>query len=54
MSTSKTKYTGACPFTWPSCFSYTSVALTAEWEAATYRSNGVPDEGGDRVVKSIR
>jgi hypothetical protein len=41
-------------FTWPSCFSCTSAALTATWEAATYRSNGAPDEGGVRVVKSIK
>jgi hypothetical protein len=48
------KYTDACLFTWPSYFSCTSAALTAEWEAATYRSNEVPVEGGVRVVKSIR
>jgi hypothetical protein len=48
------KYTGACFFIWPSCFSYTSAALTTAWEAATYRSNGVPDEGGVRVVRSIK
>jgi hypothetical protein len=40
------KYTGACFFTWPSCFSCTSATLTTAWEAATYRSNGVPYEGG--------
>ena len=54
LSTSETKYIGACLFIWPSCFSCTSAALTAAWEAATYRSNGVPDEGGVRVVKSIK
>jgi hypothetical protein len=48
------KYSGACLFTWPSCFSCTSATLTAECEAATCRSNGVPHEGGVRDVKSIK
>jgi hypothetical protein len=39
--------------TWPSSFSYTSAALTAECEAATYKSNGAPGKGGVNVVKSI-
>jgi hypothetical protein len=30
LRTSETKYTGACLLTWPSCFSCTSAALTAE------------------------
>jgi hypothetical protein len=51
LSTSETKYTSACLFTWSSCLSCTSVA---PGEAATYRSSGVPDESGVRVVKSIR
>jgi hypothetical protein len=48
------KYTGACFLTWPSSFSYTSAALTAECEAATYNSNGAPGAGGVNVVKSIK
>jgi hypothetical protein len=48
------KYTGACFFIWPSCFSCTSAALNAAWEATTYRSNGVLDDGGVRVVNSIK
>jgi hypothetical protein len=48
------KYTGTCFFAWPSCFSCTSAALTAVWEVATYNSNGVSDEGGVKVVNSIK
>jgi hypothetical protein len=48
------KYTGACFLTWPSSFSCTSAALTVECEAATYKSNGAPGEGGVNVVKSIK
>jgi hypothetical protein len=29
-------------------------ALTAAWEVAIYSSNGVPDEGGVKVVNSIK
>jgi hypothetical protein len=54
LSTSETKYTGACFFIWPYCFSSTSAALTTAWEATTYISSGVPYEGGVRVVKSIK
>jgi hypothetical protein len=54
LSTSEMKYTGTCFLARPSCFSCTSAALTVVWEAATYRSKGVPDEGGVKVVSSIR
>jgi hypothetical protein len=48
------KYTGACFLIWPSSFSCTRAALTAECEAATYKSNGAPSEGGVSVVRSIK
>jgi hypothetical protein len=54
LKTLETKYTGACFLTWPSSFSYTSAALTSECEAAIYKSNGAPGEGGDNVVRSIK
>jgi hypothetical protein len=54
LKTSETKYTGACFLTWPSSFSCTSAALTAECEAATYKSNGAPGEGGFNVIKLIK
>jgi hypothetical protein len=38
----------------PSSFSWTSAALTAECEAATYNNRGAPGAGGVNVVRSIK
>jgi hypothetical protein len=54
LSTTETKYIVTCFFACSSCFSYTSAALKAAWEAATYNSNGAYDEGVAKVVSCIR
>jgi hypothetical protein len=50
LRTSETKYTGCC-YSFPSlAFSYTKAALTALWDAPTYKSRA---EAGSRLVKVI-
>jgi hypothetical protein len=51
---SETKYTGACFLVCPSSFSWTSAALTAECEAASYSTRGALGAGEVSVVRLIR